>query len=590
MQPAARRLTLLGAAAAIAIPAIAQVQNAPAPAPAPVQNTPQPAPSPQPSAQQPGTGPSRAAPAGEGGDVVAPDSPLLRPPPAIEYPRFARRNPFVAGALDPVEIGLGSDPWGRASGVFLSGLMRRTDTPIASRWAHIALRNALLARARAPGSVNPVDWTAERAWLLLRMGEADAAGMLISAVDTDRFTPKMTQVAVQSALANSDPLAMCGFGERIRKDDPRIFPLVQAMCSALNGEPESASAQIDSARRRGTVGGIDLVLADKVVGAASDSGRAVTVEWEPVDSLTAWRYGLATATGMRPPDRLLDSASPQLRAWYARAPLIPFQERLQSARIATGLGVFSSQSLTDVYSWIYDSTDPNDLSGTDAWQFRLAFVAPSPTERLAAMRRLWKSDDPLQREAARAMLGRAAARIAPDPELESDAPDLIASMLAAGMDRQAARWANAASQMDDEAADRAWAMIALAAPEGASVDLSVGRITAFIGRDESRDRKRSALLVAGLAALGKLDIGAASRLNSRYQLHIQRASPWTAMVDAAARRRQSGSVLVLAGAGLQSADWDWVPSSHMFHIVMALRNTGQDFTARMIAAEALART
>ena len=103
------------------------------------------------------------------------------------------------------ELGLGSNPWGAASGAFLSGLMRRMDTPIASRWAHIALRNALLARARAPRNVNPVDWAAERAWLLLRMGEADAARMLVSGVDVDRFTPKMFQVAVQSALANADP-------------------------------------------------------------------------------------------------------------------------------------------------------------------------------------------------------------------------------------------------------------------------------------------------------------------------------------------------------------------------------------------------
>ena len=48
------------------------------------------------------------------------------------------------------------------------------ETPIASRWAHIALRNALLARAAAPRNINPVDWAAERAWLLIRMGEADA--------------------------------------------------------------------------------------------------------------------------------------------------------------------------------------------------------------------------------------------------------------------------------------------------------------------------------------------------------------------------------------------------------------------------------
>ena len=65
-------------------------------------------------------------------------------------------------------------------------------------------------------------------------------------------------------------------------------------------------AQIDDARRRGRIGGIDLALADKVVGAGADTGRAVTIEWEPVDRLTSWRFGLATATGMMPPDRLIN--------------------------------------------------------------------------------------------------------------------------------------------------------------------------------------------------------------------------------------------------------------------------------------------
>ena len=132
------------------------------------------------------------------------------------------------------------------------------DTPIASRWAHIALRNALLAKARAPRDVNPVDWVAERAWLLLRLGEADAARMLVADVDTDRFTPKMVQVGVQSALANADPPALCPLQDGIRKYEPAIRAAGQAMCASLAGEPESASAQIDDARRRGRIGGIDL--------------------------------------------------------------------------------------------------------------------------------------------------------------------------------------------------------------------------------------------------------------------------------------------------------------------------------------------
>ncbi len=585
MRSAARLALLLASiAAGAAIPAIAQVRNA-------VQTPPAAATAPQPAAPAPRArvqGDVQVQELPEG--MAAAELLAAKPPPPVEYPSFARRDPFVAGALDPASLAI-ANGWGRSSGPFLSALMRRMDAPIASRWAHIALRDALLARLHSPRDVNPADWAAERAWLLLRMGEADAARLVIASVDTDRFTPKMTQVAVQSALANSDPLALCPLTDQMRKAEPRILPLVQAICSGLNGEPETASAQIDLARRRGAIGGIDLALAQKVVGATSDTGTAATIEWEPVDALTAWRYGLATATAMSPPQRLLDSASPQLRAWYARAPMIPFEARLQSARIATGMGVFSSQALTDFYSWIYDSTDPNELGSTDSWQLRLAFAGRDEATRLDAMRRLWAiGSDRLQKEASRALLGRAAARIAPSSDLQADAPELIASMLAAGMDREAARWARAVGEMDDKQSDRSWAMLALGAPDGSPVELSASRVGAFIDRDESPGRKRSALLVAGLTGLGRLDPRIASRLSSRYGLRIGRTTKWSQMLDSAARRDQGATVLLLAGTGLQSPGFETLPSAHLFHIVMALRNTGQDFIARMIAAEALART
>jgi hypothetical protein len=591
MRPAARRLLLLGSVATVlAIPALAQVQNSATPAPAPPVQA---APAPAPKAQQPQPAQTEALPEDETNATIAAEqtqaAPPLRP---IEYPAYARRDPFTAGALAPASLAIGTDAWGQANGVFLSTLMRRMDTPIASRWAHIGLRDALLARAHSPQGVNPVDWAAERAWLLLRMGEADAAQMIVAGVDTDRFTPKMTQVAVQSALASSDPLGLCPLMDGMHKADSRVLPLVQAICAGLNGEPDSASAQIESARRRGSIGGIDLALAQKVAGATTDTGTAATIEWEPVQGLTSWRYGLATATAMSPPKRLMDSASPQVRAWYARAPLIPFEDRLQSARIAAGLGIFSSQALVDVYSQIYDAADPNDLGGTDSWQLRLAFAGRDQETRLAAMRRLWSSggDDRLQKEASRALLATAAARIEPDADLQDDAPDLIASMLAAGLDSDAARWARAVARMDGDKADRCWAMLALGAPDGSGVDVSASRVNDFIGRDKSLGRKRSALLVAGLAALGRLDAASASRLNLRYHLHIERASPWAQMIDAAAKRNQGGTVLVLAGTGLQAPDFESVPSAQIFHIVMGLRNTGQQFLARMIAAEALART
>ena len=342
-------LLVAGAALALALPAVAQevaqTQPQPGPAPAtPVQSI-NVTSVPQSTGGRPS--PSDSGGADESAVEEISNLNLPPPPPPVEYPGWARRDPRAVGQLNPQELGLGENPWGAASGAYLSSLMRTMDTPLASRWVHIALRDALLAKADAPVQVNPVDWVAERAWLLLRMGEADAARMLVSGVDTNQFSPKMVQVAVQSALANGDAPALCPIEGGISKYDPNIRALVQAMCSSLAGEPATAAAQIDDARRRGRIGGIDLALAEKVVGAAG-SGRATTIEWEPVDNLTAWRFGLATATGMAPPDRLLNAASPQLRAFQARSPLLTPQQRLSSALVATGLGVFSSQSLMDL--------------------------------------------------------------------------------------------------------------------------------------------------------------------------------------------------------------------------------------------------
>ena len=572
-----KAILIVSAAVILALPALAQ-QAAP---PQPTQNSAASSSSPQ------------ALPEG-GADETAVEevsssnqSAALGPPsPPVEYPGWARRDPWNVGPLN--SAGLGAEPWGTADGSFLSTLMRRMRTPIASRWAHIALRDALLVKSPAPANVNPVDWVAERAWLLLRLGEADAARLLVAGVDADRFTPKMVQVGVQSALANSDPAALCPLEEGIRKYDPGVRALVQAMCASLAGQPEQASAMIDQARRYGRIGGADLALAEKVVGAGAN-GRAATIEWDPVDSMTAWRYGLATSTGMVPPDRLVNDAPTQLRAFLARAPLLSAQQRLPSAMVAAGLGVFSSQSMVDLYSQIYDATDPSDLGDSDAWQLRQAYVGKDEATRLAAIRKLLATaKDPLQKEAMRALVARAATLVTPSSDLASDAPELISAMLAGGYDEAAARWIPAVNGMDSADSDRCWAMLALAAPNIA--DVGMGRINSFIRRDQSRDKVRSALLVAGLAGLGRISADTANSLNRRYDLGLGHVTSWTMMIDSAAARGQAATVLLLTGTGFQTSMFDRVPSAHLYHSIAALNRTGQGFAARMIAAEALSRT
>jgi hypothetical protein len=257
--------------------------------------------------------------------------------------------------------------------------------------------------------------------------------------------------------------------------------------------------------------------------------------------------------------------------------------------IAAGLGVFSSQTMVDLYSAIYDATDPNDLSGSDAWQLREAFVGKDADTKLGAIRKLLGTGkDTLTREASRALVARAATLVQPDPKLAKDAPDLISAMLAGGYDRAAARWLPTVGSMDDANSDRCWAMLVLAAPNIA--DVSTGRITSFIRRDTSRNHVRSALLVAGLAGLGRISADTANSLNRKYDLGLGHVTGWTKAIDSAASRGDAGTVLVLAGTGFQTPYFDQVPPSHLYHAIAALDRTGLGFDARMIAAEALSRT
>jgi hypothetical protein len=131
-------------------------------------------------------------------------------------------------------------------------------------------------------------------------------------------------------------------------------------------------------------------------------------------------------------------------------------------------------------------------------------------------------------------------------------------------------------------------MLALASPNIADVGNS--RIASFIRRDKSRDHVRSALLVAGLAGLGRISGDTANSLNRRYGLGLGHVTSWTSMIDAAATRGQPGTVLLLTGTGFQTPIFDRVPAAHLYHAVSALSRTGQGFTARMIAGEALSRT
>lgn len=116
-----------------------------------------------------------------------------------DLPAGIRRSTAQVGVLGASDGDMGARAFGTEDGKYLSHLLRKTRAPLASRWASILLRRALLSRVDTPRGVGGADWVAERAWLLVRMGEADSARALVQSVDVDQYTPKMFQVAMRLA-------------------------------------------------------------------------------------------------------------------------------------------------------------------------------------------------------------------------------------------------------------------------------------------------------------------------------------------------------------------------------------------------------
>ena len=512
---------------------------------------------------------------------------LERPRPTnyFSIPEGGERPIDVVGLLGPGNYGMPAQAFGRSSGPFLGTLIRRLDAPLPSRWASIVLRRALLSRIAAPPGIDPVDWVAARADLLVRMGEADAARLLVLSVDQQNYTPRMIEAAARTALATSDVSGLCPLVGPARSS-ATVWKLADAMCAALEGEPARASALADEARRRGDIGGIDFRLAEKVIGAGAEARRAATLDWAEVGTLNPWRAGLAGAVGAEIPPHLVNRAAPEIQAWLARAPMIPLDQRLAAAATAASLGVFSSSGLVDAYSLMLDQTDIAETEGTIAARLRTAWTHRDPAERVEAMRRLWREPEaPRERYARLILTAGAAARIAPSEDYGGDTDNLIASLLSAGMDRAAASWSSIVEQAEN---DLAWAMLAVGAPQP-SVGISTGRIEAFMSADESAGRRRSELLVAALGGIGRIEEGDMRSLGSGLGIDLGAASRWGERIDEAARRREAGTVVLLAASGMQTDDWYGVPPAHLFRILRALRTVGLEFEARMIAAEAIAR-
>ena len=499
-----------------------------------------------------------------------------------EMPASARRSLALVGPAGVREGALGPDAFGRADGRYLETLMRRVAAPLPSRWLSILLRRTLAAQLTTPANVDGADFAAERAWLLLRMGESVAARAVVQGIDNDRYTGKLYQVAMNTALATGDPAELCLIADAgFAATRERGWTLAQSMCAALSGNAAQAKAQIAVARRRGIARGIDLQLAQKVVGAGPNGGQAVTIEWAGVDILDAWRFGLAVATGVVIPADMFATTGAQALSWYALAPSIGLGDRVAASDVAAGQGVLSSAALVDFYGAVDAADDMPAVASATAQDLRSAYIGDTAAARLAAMKQLWGGRDGALPAYPRLVLtARAAARLPVRTALD-EAPGLVASMLTAGLDRSAARWRDAVPQGGD-----AWAMIALSDPD-LRTRLSYSDLSGYSGSGNAALKQR--MLFAGLAGLGRMAPDDIERAATALDVRIGAQNVWTRALDRAAADNEQGTVVLLAAIGMQTPTWRGVPPEMLYRIVGALRAVGLEGEARMIAAEAIAR-
>ena len=456
---------------------------------------------------------------------------------------------------------------------------------LVSRWGHILLRRALASRLDAPTGMNPADFAAGRAALLVRMGEGEAAREMVQDVDAGNYTPALTQAAVDAYAFTADITGICPVTAVIgsqRKDAE--WRALRAICASFQGDGASGLAQLDHLIGQGGWPKIDVLLAQRYAGSAGKARRAVKIEWDGVTDMNPWRYALTIAVGLTPPDALMKGLPKRYAYVAATAPMLGLEARAAGADRAGAAGILSSAAMVDLYGQIYAQDDINGDWAKAADTLRTAYVAERPADRLTAIRALWDgSADEEARYSRQVLTAYAAARLPVLGDYAAQAPDLIASMLAAGLDENALRWSAQA-----DTGSLAWGQLAVAAASRtALVDGSA--LSSFYGNDTSTGYRKSRFLLAGLAGLGRVEANVAGSFSDKLGIELQRQTKWSQLIDQAAQVNNRELVVLLAGLGMQGSGWDKMTSFNLYHIVAALNRVGLSAEARMIAAEAVAR-
>jgi hypothetical protein len=508
-------------------------------------------------------------PASDAAVVTAPTAPIVVP------------EDLGGGGTLPGRFGHGPAAWSRSSGGFATQLMLKIPATTASRYQHVALRRLLLTPAKPPVGADPVKFLNARAHLLLRMGEVEAAKILLNTLPQTAFNRQSYAIAGQAHMAALDLPSACPLAARAIVFSPDAqWPLISGVCSALQGDEGGAALGLDIARQEGKVNRFDLLLAEQMVTALSGGGRGGEIAWPDKGKFTSYRVGGVYSSGQRFPRKALLTAPSVVQSWLARSGAIDSDTRWALAWTATARGVMSATEFSSLWALRGGAMDERARAYRPEGVYQRAFAAPKLSERQSAFTQLLAFG---KSEAGRAAMWSLLAAPAANYPLRADqsgfAPNAARAMIMGGRHRDALRWWPVAA--NSKVAPQLWALL-LAAHGDKSLPVSQSMADQWADA-QSGDGKdqRIKIAFAVLQALGypiKAPLGKNPSLENDGALFGK-------LADAAARKAR-GEVVLLAQLAL-GPNWAACDASVLYTILRAYRAVGLDAEARMLGAEAM---
>lgn len=495
------------------------------------------------------------------------------------------------GPLTASNGGYGRDIWNGSRGSFVNFILPKMATPVGSRFGQIALRRALATAALPPTGANQIAFHTGRAQLLLRLGEADLASRLAAAVPQQTYNRQMYAVAGQAHLAAFNVPATCPLASRAIVFSPdNLWPLLSAVCSAIQGDDSGAALGIDIARQSDKlkVNRFDLYLADRMLTAMSGGGRGGVIDWPKDGLLTSFRLAAIYAGGQSLPIAALKKKNSAVHGWIAKSGMADSTTRFVSAWTAASTGVLSTDEWIGLWAQRGGQMSSSQLAYAPEGLLVRANAAPYK-ERLAVMKQLWRLGKGNARAdlAMRLLTSDAAARMPLNPVAIADSPELVRSMILGGRFAEArAWWPYLQSQKNNSAAQKAllenWAALELTDWKNtipANADLLERWVNAQPGDLKER---RGSLMSAAMQGLGYSF--AANADVPKFDL-TPSGGAYERLADAA-KRRAKGEVIVL-GSLLMGDSLDAISPETLYAVTRAYHAAGLGIEARLIAAEVI---